>query len=580
LQKIALAFIIRGMKQNTLRILPLGGLGEIGRNMMVYEYEDRILVVDAGIMFPLNSMPGVDYIIPDMQYLLQNKEKVAGVIFTHGHEDHIGAAAFLMQEIQAPIYTTNLTRGLLEIKLARQGLLDRVTIYQVEPGERIMVGPFQVDFFHVCHSIPDCVGLAIETPAGLIVHTGDYKFDQTPVDNQPTDFSALAGFAKRGVTVLLSDSTNAENPGWTPSEKQIDDALEDVFNKAKGRIIVASFASLISRMQQVANAAQRHDRCLAFAGTSMIENSEMALSLGYLDISPEVLLPLDRVLRQKDEKIVIMCTGSQGEPTSILGRLGLGQNRHFDIKAGDTVVLSSHTIPGNEESVYHTINRLFELGADVIYERISPVHVSGHASQEEMKLLINLLKPKYLVPIHGEMRHLKAQAHIAEQLGISADNIKILRNGQSVELEDGQLAYGKKVAYSHVFVDGDSVGHIGEDIVRERESLGRDGVIFIHMVVDQNGNLLPHTQNETKLINGIRRQGFGIQSFGFMSESESEGFLNGLRAHILDYLDGLLEVPDDLERVVAKLTRTYIYDLLRRRPRVFVSIHPVNSLYN
>ncbi len=544
--------------------------------MTVYEYEGKILIVDAGIMFPRNSMHGIDYIIPDMQYILQHKHNVVGIVLTHGHEDHIGAISHLIQEIPVPIYTTGLTRGLVEIKLAKKGLLDQVELYQVEAGERIFIGPFQIDFFHVCHSIPDGVGLGIETPAGLIVHTGDYKFDQTPVDNWPTDFGSLAALAKRGVTVLLSDSTNAENEGWTPSEREIDEALEKVFRNAKGRIIIASFASLISRMQQVADASKRNGRKLAFAGTSMLDNSAMAMDLGYLEVDQDVLVPLHQALSMKDSQTVLMCTGSQGEPTSILGRLALGQNRQFDIKPGDTVVLSSHTIPGNEESVYHTINQLFELGADVIYEGISSVHVSGHASQEEMKLLINLLKPKYLVPIHGELRHLRAQARIGEMLGIPEERILITQNGGVLELSEGILSEGRPEPYSYVFVDGDTVGHVDEDIVRERSSLGRDGVVIIHIVMDENGKLMKTANDGNKnVINGFRRKGFGIQSFGFLNEEEADDILKGLHKKALDYLSLLKKVPKDIEKSVMKLARNYFFDTLRRRPRIIVSVQIV-----
>ena len=566
------------MKYNTLKIIPLGGLGEIGRNMTVYEYEGKILIVDAGIMFPRNSMHGIDYIIPDMEYIIQRKQDVVGIVLTHGHEDHIGAITHLIQEIPVPIYATGLTRGLVEIKLAKKGLLEGAEVYQIEAGERILIGPFQIDFFHVCHSIPDGVGLGIETPAGLVVHTGDYKFDQTPVDNWPTDFGSLAALAKRGVTVLLSDSTNAENPGWTPSEHEIDEALEKVFLNAKGRIIIASFASLISRMQQVANAAKKHGRRLAFAGTSMLDNSAMALEHGYLHIENKVQIPLHNALTMKDDQVVIMCTGSQGEPTSILGRLALGQNRQFDIKPGDTVVLSSHTIPGNEESVYNTINQLFELGADVIYESISSVHVSGHASQEEMKLLINLLKPKYMVPIHGELRHLKAQARIGKMLGIPEERIMITQNGGVLELSEGELTEGRPEPYSYVFVDGHTVGDVGEDIVRERNSLGRDGVLILHMVINKHGKLIATANDGNKnVINGFRRKGFSIQSFGFLNEDEAEDLLKGIHGKVLDYLSQVKKVPKDIERAVMKVTRAFIFDRLKRRPRIIVSVQVVKG---
>ncbi|MCD6474762.1 MAG: ribonuclease J [Anaerolineaceae bacterium] len=547
------------MKKNILRIVPLGGLGEIGRNMTVYEFDGKILVIDAGIMFPLNSMLGIDYIIPDMSYLIQRKKDVVGVVFTHGHEDHIGAVQYLVEEIHAPLYATGLTRGLIEVKLARKGLLDKVELYTVEAGEQINIGPFTVDFFHVSHSIPDAVGLAIDTPAGLVVHTGDYKFDQTPVDNWPTDFAALAHFSERGVMALLSDSTNAEEKGWTPSEQVIYEALEQVFIEAKGRIIIASFASLISRMQQVANIAMKFNRKLAFAGMSMVDNSKMARTLGYLDIPDELLVTLDQALNMKDSKVVIMCTGSQGEPTSIMGRLSMGRNRQFDIEPGDTIVLSSHTIPGNEESVYRTINRLIERGANVIYEHILPVHVSGHASQEEMKLMLNLVKPKYLIPLHGELRHLTAQARLGHEMGIPKDHIAVIENGQVVEFEDGVMYMASSEPYSYIFVDGRGVGDVGEDVVRDRETLGKDGVMFIHMILDQKGHLL-----DDKI---------GVQSFGFMLEDEAESTMNEVRKRIIKFLQEKHNPNMDLERAVVKISKNYIFNEIRRRPRIMVSIH-------
>jgi len=347
------------MSSKQLRVIPLGGLGEVGRNMMVYEYDSEILIVDTGLMFPENDMLGIDYIIPDITYLIERRLQVRGIIITHGHEDHIGAIHHVIEQIQAPIYATPLTRGLLEVKLARNCMLGKAELNTVQAGDIVQIGPFKVEFFHVCHSIPDSVGLGIETSAGLVVHTGDYKFDHTPVDNWPSDYARLSEFSRRGVLALFADSTNSERPGWTPSERVVDAALEDAFKQARGRIIIASFASLVSRMQQVANAAQRHGRKLAFVGTSMIDNAKMARKLGYLDIPENLILPVDQVLNLPDEQVTIMCTGSQGEPTSILGRLSVGTNRLFDIQQGDTVVLSSHPIPGNEENVYRTINRLY-----------------------------------------------------------------------------------------------------------------------------------------------------------------------------------------------------------------------------
>ena len=363
------------MSNNKLRIIPLGGLGEVGKNMMAYEFGENILVVDAGLMFPENDMLGIDYIIPDFQYLVEKRQWVRGIIITHGHEDHTGAIRHLIEQVQAPIYATPLTCGLLENKLQRGGLLSKVQLVTIQAGQTRRIGPFQVEFFHMCHSIPDGVGLGITTPAGLIVHSGDYKFDHTPVDNWPTDYAKLAELAGRGVLALFADSTNSDKRGWTPSERVIDTAFDEVFRAAPGRLIIASFASLISRMQQVGNAAMKYGRKIAFVGASMVENARIARNLGYLNLPDDLVLSVDQVLKLPPKQAVLMCTGTQGEPTSIMGRLSSGTNRQFDIAPDDTVVLSSHPIPGNEESVYRTINRLFRRGANVIYEAIAAVHV-------------------------------------------------------------------------------------------------------------------------------------------------------------------------------------------------------------
>ncbi len=422
------------MKKHKLKIIPLGGLGEVGKNMMVYEYGQDILLVDSGLMFPENDMLGIDYIIPDIEYLKQNRDRVRGIVITHGHEDHTGAIPYVLQEVNAPIYATPLTRGLIEVKLGKNGLATKAMLNTVHAGERVKIGVFEVEFFHVCHSIPDGIGLGIHTPVGLVVHSGDYKFDHTPVDNWPSDYARLAEFSTQGVLALLADSTNAERPGWTPSEKVIDEAFSKVFREAPNRIIIVSFASLVSRMQQVANAAATFGRKLAFAGTSMVDNAKMAAKLGYLDIPEGVQIPIEQALNMPGDQVVIMCTGSQGEPASILGRLSMGTNRQFDIKEGDTIVLSSHPIPGNEEPIYRMINRLFERGANVIYETIAAVHVSGHASQEEMKLLLHLVRPKYFIPIHGELRQLRMHSKLAQDVGVPLENICVVENGQVIEL--------------------------------------------------------------------------------------------------------------------------------------------------
>jgi ribonuclease J len=543
-----------------LRIIPLGGLGEVGKNMMVYEYEGVCLVVDAGLMFPENYMLGVDYIIPDLQYLRDRRRQVAGIVITHGHEDHIGAIHHLLEEVNAPVYATPLTRGLLEVKLARNGLLSKAQLNTVQAGETAAIGPFQVEFFHVCHSIPDGVGLGIQTPLGLIVHSGDYKFDHTPVDNWPSDYAKLAEFSQRGVLALLADSTNAERPGWTPSERVVDAAFEQVFSEAPGRIIIASFASLISRMQQVINAATRHGRRLAFAGTSMIDNAKMARKLGYLEIPEGLLINLDQALNMPDRDVVIMCTGSQGEPGSILGRLSVGSYRAFDIQPGDTVVLSSHPIPGNEENVYRTINRLFQRGANVLYEAIAPVHVSGHASQEEMKLLINLVRPKYFIPIHGEIRHLKRHAYLAQQLGIPEEHILISENGQVIELDEQSIRAAERVPAAYVYVDGSGVGDVGPDVMREREALGENGVVLVNLTLEEkSGRLLKEPQ---------------IRCHGFMLNGEAETLMETARQRIIEKLNKA-GANGNVEKQIEQLMRTHLYNETRRSPVVFVSVSRV-----
>lgn len=542
------------MKGKTLRIIPLGGLGEVGKNMMVYEFGGDILVVDSGIMFPENDMIGIDYIVPDIEYLRSQRDRVQGIIITHGHEDHIGSIHHLLAEINAPIYATQLTRGLLEVKLARHGLANKADLRTVQPTSVIQIGPFRVEFFHVCHSVPDAVGLGIQTPAGLVVHTGDYKFDHTPVDGWPTDFAKLAEFSRRGVLALLADSTNAERPGWTPSERVIDAALEQLFLKAKGRILIATFASLISRMQQVANAAQRHGRRLAFVGTSMVENAKMARKLGYLELPENLLVPIDQALTLPDDEVTLLCTGSQGEPTSIMGRLSIGSYRGLDIKTGDTVVLSSHPIPGNEENVFRTINRLFERGAEVLYEALAPVHVSGHASQEEMKLMLNLVAPKYLIPIHGELRHLKRHASLAQELGIAAENIAVVENGQAIEFEDGVLRLGERVPAGALYIDGSGGGDIGLETMREREALARDGVVLVHLVMNAAGKLAAAPE---------------VVSRGFIANGETEALMALTRQRAAD---AAARSNGDLRKDVEQAVRSFLGSETHRRPVVIVTV--------
>ncbi len=543
------------MSNQKLRIVPLGGLGEVGKNMMSIEYGDEILVVDTGLMFPENDMLGIDYIIPDFKYILDKRHKVRGIIVTHGHEDHTGAINHVMEQINAPIYATSLTRGLLEVKLSRGKLLNQVALNTIKAGADAQIGPFRVEFFHVCHSIPDGVGLGITTPVGLVVHSGDFKFDHTPVDNWPTDYAKLGEFSGRGVLALMADSTNADKRGWTPSERVIDPAFDEVFRTAQGRIIIATFASVISRMQQVANAAVRHRRKIAFVGTSMNENARMARKLGYLDVPDDVIIGVEQALRMKAREVVLMCTGSQGEPSSILGRLSTGTNRQFDLESGDTVVLSSHPIPGNEESVHRTINRLLRRGADVIYDAIAPVHVSGHASQEEMKLLINLVKPKHFVPIHGELRHLKQHALLAQEVGIPVENVAAVENGHVIEFQDGKMRVGGRVPGGYVFVDGSGVGDIGPSVVREREMLARDGFVLVSLNLDQGTRQL---SDDPEII-----------TRGFVYTRDADELLANMHKVIIDTVrSGDGDLQDDIQHAL----KNFIYNETKRRPMVFVTI--------
>jgi ribonuclease J len=538
-----------------LRLIPVGGLGEIGKNMLYVEYGNNALIVDAGLMFPENDMLGIDYIIPDFRSLLDKKHRVRGIVITHGHEDHIGAIKHVMGEFDAPVYATPLTRGLLEVKLRDAKLYDRVTLNVMNAGDRLNIGPFAVEPFHVCHSIPDCVGLGITTPAGLIVHTGDFKFDHTPVDGWPTDYAKLAEFAGRGVLALLSDSTNAENAGWTPSEAVIDPAFDAVFREAPGRILIGTFASLISRIQQVANAAFRHGRKMALVGTSMVENSKIAQKLGYLEVPDGLIVPTDEALKLPPKKVVIMTTGTQGEPSSILSRLSDGRNRQFDLQPGDTVIFSSHPIPGNEEWVHRTINKLLQRGARVIYDPIASVHVSGHASAEEMKLMMHLVKPRFFVPVHGELRHLHQHAALAREVGLAAENVAVVENGAVIEFQNDEMTLGDRIPGGYVFVDGTGVGDIGPAVMRERETLAESGVVIVNLRVGGGGQLLGKPE---------------IISKGFVFVKDETEMFEAAQTQIAKAAanaNGALK-----DRVEATLAE-FFYSETKRRPMIFALVN-------
>ncbi|WP_425291871.1 ribonuclease J [Caldanaerovirga acetigignens] len=453
--------------------------------MTVIQYEREILVIDAGLMFPEEEMLGVDMVIPDISYLVENKDMVKGILITHGHEDHIGALPYVLQQINAPIYGTKLTMGLVEGKLKEAKFKKSVNMNVINPPASVKIGSLTVEFFRVNHSIPDSVGIAIHTPLGTVCHTGDFKFDQTPVDGKIADLHKLAELGSKGVLVLLSDSTNAERQGYTMSEKVVGVTIEEIFSKAKGRIIVATFATNIHRIQQVFDAAFKFERKVAVVGRSMVNTVNIALSLGYLSIPKNLMMELDDISKLSKEKVVIITTGSQGEPMSALTRMAMSEHKKVEIIPGDTVLIAATPIPGNEKLVARTIDHLFKQGAEVIYEAISGVHVSGHASQEELKLMLNLVKPRYFVPVHGEYRHLIHHANLAKEVGIPEKNIFIAENGRVIELTKDSARLAGKVTAGKVMVDGLGVGDVGNIVLRDRKQLAQDGILIVVVTIDK-----------------------------------------------------------------------------------------------
>jgi len=550
-------------KKSKFKITPVGGLGEIGKNMTLFEMDGEGFLIDCGIMFPANDMHGVDYIIPDFRWLQERQDiTLHGICFTHGHEDHIGAVRHLVQSFAGmPLFATPLTAGLLQVKLKNARLLKETTIIAFEAGDRLEVGPFKLDSFHVCHSIPDCVGYGINTPYGIVVHTGDYKFDSTPIHGRKTDYARLASFAQRGVALLLGDSTNSDKAGWTQSEAAIDGALDKVFRNAKGRIMVATFASLISRVQQVVNAAQNHQRKVCITGYTMSEYAKIARKLGYLNVDDDMLVDIGRAQTLPPHKVVFMVTGSQGEPAAVLGKLASGRHRQLDIREHDTIVLSSHPIPGNEEMVYRTINRLMQRGADVVYDPIESVHVSGHACQEEMRLMLNLTQPRYLVPIHGEIRHLHLHAKLARDNGIPHDNVIVIENGATLELDDKGLAVGERQPGGYVFVDGSGVGDVGPAVIRDREILARDGFILVSVNIDQQTG---------KLIDEPR-----IVSRGFVYLKDAEDLFDQIRDNVTQLMQNYHRVNGNRRLMVENSLSKLIYNETKRRPMIFSIVNKV-----
>jgi ribonuclease J len=545
------------MAKPRLKIIPLGGLSEIGKNMMVLEYADDILIIDAGLMFPEEEMLGIDLVIPDINYLLDKRENIRGIVITHGHEDHVGALPFILPQLDVPIYATKLTRGLIQVKLKERKALTGAVLKTAQFGAKIKLGKFTVEFFPVCHSIPDSAGLIIETPVGTIVHSGDFKLDYTPVSGEPTALSRLAQLSTEGVLLLMSDSTYAELPGYTPSERVVGEVLERVIADAPGRVIITTFSSLVSRIQQIIDAASKHDRRVFIIGRSMSDNVKMALELGYLHSPEGVLARMDELKGLAHNKIIFVTTGSQGEPTSALVRMANRDHKQLKIIKGDTVVISATPIPGNEAVVNRTVDNLLKQGARVLYDKILPVHVHGHASQEELKLLLNIVKPKFFVPVHGEYRHLSYHARLAQSVGIPEENIFVLEDGDRLEINPQSARVADKIAASNVYVDGLSVGDIGSVVLRDRRMLSKDGIVMVIIAVNrQTGKLVGRPD---------------IVSRGFVDTRESKDMLDESRDLVANALDHGNDRLADWSFVNTKVKDTlnkYYYDQTRRRPMV------------
>ncbi len=487
------------MSNKNLRIIPLGGLGEVGKNMMALEYDNDIVVIDAGLMFPREEMLGVDLLIPDISYLLEKQQNLRGIIITHGHEDHIGALPYIVSRLPVPIYATKLTQELISVELKQRGAKTKAKLNLVHPGSRITLGSFAIEFFSVCHSIPDSVGLIIHTPVGIVVHSGDFKLEYTPVIGKPTDFNQLARLGTKGVLLLLSDSTYVELPGYTPSERVVSDALGRIVAEAQGRVIVTTFASLISRIQQIIDVATKYGRYVFVIGRSMKEIVNVAMKIGYLTDPSGVLCNLDRLPNLPHNQVVLLTTGSQGEPTSALVRIANRDHNQIQIIPGDTVVMSATPIPGNEALVNKTIDSLFRQGAQVIYDKLAQVHVHGHGSREELKLLLSLVKPKFFVPVHGEYRHLSLHANLAREMGIAEDNVFVLEDGDILELgqEVGKIV--GKIPIGDVYVNGLLTGELDSTVLRDRKLLSRDGVVVVTLVIDtKKGKLVGKPNIKTR----------------------------------------------------------------------------------
>ncbi len=551
-----------GSDKPVLSVIPLGGLGEIGMNSTVIEYGDDIMLIDCGLMFPDEGMLGVDIVIPDFGYLIENRDKLRGIVITHGHEDHTGALPYLLKEINVPVYGTALTLGLIKNKLREHMLDEKVELVTVKPRDVIRLGrSFAVEFIRVTHSIVDGVGLGIETPVGTVVHTGDFKIDPTPVDGELLDFNLFSEYGRKGVTLLLSDSTNATRGGFTFSEKEVRRAFEDIFAKAKKRIIVSTFASNIHRIQQAVDVAAMFGRKVILNGRSMVENARIAADLGYLSIPDGMWKRLEDLPNLKDDEVVIITTGSQGEPMSAMSRMAMDEHKQIKVRPGDTVIISAKIIPGNEKSIARIINHLSMRGAEVIYEKTSEIHVSGHASKEELKLMLNIVRPKFFIPVHGEYRHLVSHSKLAEKVGVSPENIFILKDGDVVEL-DGERAWaGAPVDAGRVFIDGKGIGDVGDEVLRDRMRLAHDGVVIVIIGIEK--------------LTGKVSSGPDIISRGFVFEDASQEIL----AEVKGVVNGLLaEMPPETKSelsVVQSKVRSTLKKFIKKRMDRLPMILPI-----
>ena len=546
-------------KRRSVKIIPLGGLGEIGKNITAIEYENEIIVIDCGISFPDEDMYGVDLVIPDVTYLIENKDKVKGLFLTHGHEDHIGAIPYILKQINMPIYGTRLTLGLVGNKLEEHKMVDMVAIYPVESGDIVAFEKIKVEFIKATHSIADACSLAITTPLGVIIHTGDFKIDYTPIDGRVMDLNRLSTLGKKGVLLLLADSTNIERQGHSLSEKTIGETLNRIFAGSKGRIIVATFASNIHRMQQIANASIKENRKIVFSGRSMENVSKVAIELGYLDIPQESLIDIDDMQRYPDENITIITTGSQGEAGAGLSRIAFGNHRKIEIHSNDLFIISASPIPGNDKIISRVINQLFRKGVEVIYEDLEDIHVSGHAYQEELKLIHTLVKPKYFMPVHGEYRHLKHHADLAIKLGMDPKNVFTLETGQVLEITSKTAFSTERVHTGILYVDGLGVGDVGNIVLRDRRNLANDGMVIVVVAIDKNN---------FEIVSGP-----DVITRGFIYVRESEDLIREIKNLSKDKIDECLEKEiiewQVLKSSVKKSVEQLLYDKTKRRPSVF-----------